>query len=97
QAFACNPHDIEGLKQTIMRAINTPARDKQRLMRSLRRRVSDHDVQRWAARYLAALDAAPERPAPAVGDRSAGDPLAGPGADPGAVHLGGHHERTTTA
>ncbi len=24
QAFACNPHDIEGLKQTILRAINTP-------------------------------------------------------------------------
>ena len=26
QAFVCNPHDIEGLKQTILRAINTPAR-----------------------------------------------------------------------
>ncbi|MGW5237768.1 alpha,alpha-trehalose-phosphate synthase (UDP-forming) [Monashia sp. NPDC004114] len=62
QAFACNPHDIEGLKQTIMRAINTPARDKQRIMRALRRRVSDHDVQRWASRYLAALDAAPDVP-----------------------------------
>jgi trehalose 6-phosphate synthase len=62
QAFACNPHDIEGLKQTILRAINTPAKDKQRIMKALRRRVSDHDVQRWAARYLAALAAAPEMP-----------------------------------
>ncbi|GAB3871689.1 alpha,alpha-trehalose-phosphate synthase (UDP-forming) [Terrabacter terrigena] len=64
QAFACNPHDIEGLKQTILRAINTPAKDKQRIMKALRRRVADHDVQRWAARYLAALDAAPEQPRP---------------------------------
>ena len=64
QAFSCNPHDIEGLKQAILRAINTPVKDKQRIMRALRRRVSDHDVQRWAARYLAALAAAPEQALP---------------------------------
>lgn len=64
QAFACNPHDIEGLKQAILRAINTPEKDKERIMRALRRRVGDHDVMRWAQRFLAALDAAPERPAP---------------------------------
>lgn len=62
QAFSCNPHDIEGLKQTILRAINTPAPEKRRIMRALRRRVADHDVQRWATRFLAALDAAPGRP-----------------------------------
>jgi trehalose 6-phosphate synthase len=70
QAFACNPHDIEGLKQTILRAINTPAKDKQRIMKALRRRVADHDVQRWAARYLAALDAAPDQPTPEPRGRS---------------------------
>ncbi|MFM6850199.1 MAG: trehalose-6-phosphate synthase, partial [Terrabacter sp.] len=70
QAFACNPHDIEGLKQTILRAINTPTKDKQRIMKALRRRVADHDVQRWAARYLAALDAAPEQPTPDPRGRS---------------------------
>ena len=69
QAFACNPHDIEGLKQAILRAINTPAKDKQRIMRALRRRVADHDVQRWAARYLAALASAPEQPLPEGGRR----------------------------
>jgi trehalose 6-phosphate synthase len=61
QTFSCNPHDIEGLKQTILRAIHTPEAQKRRIMRSLRRRVSDHDVQRWAAKFLAALDEAPER------------------------------------
>ncbi len=100
QAFACNPHDIEGLKQTILRAINTPTKDKQRIMRALRRRVSDHDVQRWAARYLAALDAAPDLPGHGRGNDGDGiDPLAGPGADPGALHLGGTstEERATFA
>ena len=62
QAFVCNPHDIEGLKQTILRAIHTPARDKARIMRALRRRVADHDVNRWAQHFLDALAAAPHRP-----------------------------------
>ncbi len=62
QSFVCNPHDIEGLKQTILRAIHTPDKDKARIMRALRRRVADHDVNRWAARFLEALAAAPERP-----------------------------------
>ncbi|WP_427383913.1 alpha,alpha-trehalose-phosphate synthase (UDP-forming) [Janibacter sp. G56] len=62
QAFVCNPHDIEGLKQTILRAIHTDAKDKRRIMRALRRRVSEHDVQLWAKRFLEALATAPERP-----------------------------------
>ena len=78
QAFTCNPHDIEGLKQAMLRAINTPKRDKERIMRALRRRVADHDVQRWARRYLAALDAAPDVPAP--------DPRGGAASAPVAPH-----------
>ena len=62
QAFVCNPHDIEGLKQTIMSAINAPADQRRRRMKALRRRVSDHDVQRWASRYLEAMAQAPNKP-----------------------------------
>jgi trehalose 6-phosphate synthase len=62
QSFVCNPHDIEGLKQTIMSAINAPADQRRRRMRALRRRVSDHDVKRWSARYLEALALAPDKP-----------------------------------
>jgi trehalose 6-phosphate synthase len=69
QAFVCNPHDIEGLKQTIMRAIETPEKDKRRLMRAMRRRVADHDVQRWAQRFLENLETAPERPSRTVRER----------------------------
>lgn len=62
QAFVCNPHDIEGLKQTIMAAIETPKEQRRRRMKALRRRVADHDVQRWASRYLEALALAPNKP-----------------------------------
>ncbi|CCH78546.1 Trehalose-phosphate synthase [Nostocoides japonicum T1-X7] len=55
QAFVCNPHDIEGLKNAMLHAIQTPADQKRRIMRALRRRVMAHDVQRWAARFLADL------------------------------------------
>lgn len=76
QTFACNPHDIEGLKQTILRAITTPDKEKRRMMRALRRRVADHDVQRWAARFLGALDIAPERPSldPSTGHHHGDEP-----------------------
>jgi trehalose 6-phosphate synthase len=63
QAFICNPHDIEGVKQTIMRAIRAPEDERRRRMKAMRKRVADHDVHRWAARYLDALASAPSRPA----------------------------------
>ena len=62
QAFICNPHDIEGVKQTIMRAITAPEDERRRRMKAMRKRVADHDVQRWASRYLEALAAAPLKP-----------------------------------
>jgi trehalose 6-phosphate synthase len=46
QAFICNPHDIEGLKQTIMRAITTPEDERHRRMKAMRNSVADHDVIR---------------------------------------------------
>jgi len=62
QAFICNPHDIEGLKQSIMCAITAPEDERRSRMKALRKRVGDHDVQRWASRYLEALASAPVRP-----------------------------------
>ena len=62
QAFICNPHDIEGIKQTIMRAISAPEDERRRRMKAMRKRVADHDVQRWASRYLEALAFSPSRP-----------------------------------
>ena len=62
QAFICNPHDIEGVKQTIMRAIHTPQDERRRRMKAMRKRVADHDVHRWASRYLGALASARSNP-----------------------------------
>ena len=61
-AYLCNPHDIEGLKETILRAIRDDPAEKSRRMAALRRRVRRHDVQTWAEEFLAALAAAPHRP-----------------------------------
>src|SRR5450759_2502872 len=62
QAFICNPHDVEGVKQTIMRAITAPQDERRRRMKALRERVADHDVQRWASLFLESLASAPEEP-----------------------------------
>src|SRR5690625_6218676 len=55
QALLINPHDIDGTKATIMRAIAMEPREGRRRMRALRRRVVEHDVQRWADSFLNAL------------------------------------------
>jgi trehalose 6-phosphate synthase len=54
-ALLVNPHDIGGLKNTIMRAIAMPKRDRVTRMRALRRRVLDNDVAKWSAKFLEAL------------------------------------------
>ncbi|HEY5222355.1 MAG TPA: alpha,alpha-trehalose-phosphate synthase (UDP-forming) [Microbacteriaceae bacterium] len=55
QALLINPHDIEGLKDAMLRAIQMPKRDRTRRMRALRRRVLTFDVQRWSSTFLEAL------------------------------------------
>lgn len=55
QAVRVNPHDIDGLKEAIMQAIEMPAAEQSRRMRSLRRRVLENDVSAWSSSFLAAL------------------------------------------
>ena len=47
-----NPHDIDGLKAAIVRAVQISPREAQRRMRAMRRRVFEHDVARWASTFL---------------------------------------------
>ncbi|MFB9375993.1 trehalose-6-phosphate synthase [Kineococcus gynurae] len=56
QALLVNPHDIDGLKETVVRALRMSPREAGRRMRALRRRVQEHDVQRWATTFLQALE-----------------------------------------
>jgi trehalose-6-phosphate synthase len=58
-AFLVNPHDIEGLKNAIVRAATVTPQEARRRMRSMRRRVREYDVARWAASFLDTLGRAP--------------------------------------
>jgi trehalose 6-phosphate synthase len=55
QAYLVNPHDLEGVKDAIEAALNQPVGEGRRRMRSLRRQVLAHDVDRWARSFLDAL------------------------------------------
>ncbi len=54
-AIRINPHDIDGLKDAMMRAIGMTSREQGRRMRALRRKVLEHDVRAWSESFLAAL------------------------------------------
>ncbi|MEO8222381.1 MAG: trehalose-6-phosphate synthase [Specibacter sp.] len=55
QALLINPHDIDGLKSTIVRAINLPRTESSRRMRAMRKQILSHDVQRWSEDFLNTL------------------------------------------
>ncbi len=55
-AIRINPHDIDGMKDAMMRAIEMPAAEQGRRMRALRRKVLDADVAAWSTSFLAALE-----------------------------------------
>jgi trehalose 6-phosphate synthase len=55
-AFRVNPHDIEGLKDAIVRAAETSPAEARRRMRAMRKRVFEYDVARWATSFLDVLE-----------------------------------------
>jgi len=56
QAFLVNPHDLEGLKLTLMHALQATPADLTGRMRTMREYLRVHDIQAWARSYLTALD-----------------------------------------
>lgn len=55
QAILINPHDIDGVKAAMLRAIAMPKTERMRRMRALRRKVFDNDVAAWSASFLRTL------------------------------------------
>jgi trehalose 6-phosphate synthase len=55
RAFLCNPHDLQGVKDALMRAVQVDPADAGRRMRAMRRHVLTHDVSHWAESFLSAL------------------------------------------
>lgn len=61
-AILINPHDIAGLKNAIMKAVDMPESDQRKRMRALRSKVHANDVARWSSSFVAAMaDAAAGR------------------------------------
>lgn len=52
QAYLCNPHDTDGVKDAIMDAITSEKSNGRQRMRALRRQVMTHDVDLWAQAFL---------------------------------------------
>ncbi|KIQ17433.1 trehalose-phosphate synthase [Rhodococcus sp. MEB064] len=55
QAYQCNPHDLNSVKDAMIAAIEQDAEAGRRNIRAMRRQVLAHDVDRWARSFLAAL------------------------------------------
>lgn len=55
QAYLCNPHDLQNVKDSTMRAAYADPTDASRRMRAMRRHLRAHDVRHWASSFLSAL------------------------------------------
>ena len=52
EALLINPYDIEGLSQTMFKALNMPQEERKMRMRKMRRIVRKNDVFRWVRSFL---------------------------------------------
>ncbi len=70
EALMVNPYDADGTAEAIDRALRMPAEEQRLRMSELRRRVVEHDVQRWGQAFLDDLgrpSAAPSTPSARAG------------------------------
>jgi Trehalose-6-phosphate synthase len=93
QAFLVNPHDLDGLKDTLLRAIRAEPADVTRRMRSMRRYLRAHDVDHWARSFLSSLGAteatsALDRAAASAAGVSSGSSARRPDLDSADPHAG---------
>ena len=62
RALRINPHDIDGLKDAVVQAIEMPDEEKAKRMRAMRKQVLRNDVARWSVDFLTALRKAVQKP-----------------------------------
>jgi trehalose 6-phosphate synthase len=51
-----NPHDVEGLKETLLCAMRADPADLRARMSAMRTHLQSHDILAWARAYLTSLD-----------------------------------------
>ena len=56
-AITVNPYDVDGLAESIRRALSMSPEERRTRMQALRRHVLDHDVEAWAEAFVRQLDA----------------------------------------
>jgi trehalose 6-phosphate synthase len=56
QAYMVNPHDIDGLKDRLVEAMNDSSQSKARRMKAMRRQVVENDIDKWANTFLDDLE-----------------------------------------
>ena len=56
-ALIVNPYDVNSVARTIARALAMPAGEREGRMKTLRRRVLEHDVHAWARQFIDRLTA----------------------------------------
>jgi trehalose 6-phosphate synthase len=57
QAFLVNPHDIDGVKKQLVRALRMDPAEGAKRMRAMRRHVAKHDLDHWANSFFESLEA----------------------------------------
>jgi trehalose 6-phosphate synthase len=58
QAYLVNPHDVEGVKDTLIEALQADPAEPSPQLAAMRAHIREHDIQAWARSYLTALEAA---------------------------------------
>ena len=58
-AYLVNPHDMDGVKNTVIAALTQQPGEGRRRMRQLRKQIFTHDVDRWAQAFLDILHHGP--------------------------------------
>jgi trehalose 6-phosphate synthase len=55
QAYLVNPHDKDGVKKQLMRALRADPAESAKSMKAMRRYLAKHDLEHWASSFFAAL------------------------------------------
>jgi len=61
-AYMCNPHDINSVKDALVRAVEAEPGTAAKRMTAMRRTLRYHDVRRWATDFMAGLRTTAEGP-----------------------------------
>ncbi|MCY1138608.1 trehalose-6-phosphate synthase [Actinoplanes sp. Pm04-4] len=57
-AFLVNPHDVDGLKETLLHALAADPAELATRMKAMRDHITTHDIHAWARAYLTELELA---------------------------------------